>query len=88
METQNENREAGSGRPRTKQTPENLQVVFNHLVSSDDNPGNHLSSRQVSFETELSRTTVRRIAENLNLTPFKRVPVHQLRGHQAAQRMA
>jgi hypothetical protein len=68
-------RRKGSGRPKSVRTAANIDRVDVLICSQESNVGNHLSTRQISAELNVSRTSVRRIAkEDLNLTSFRRVP--------------
>ena len=68
-------RRKGSGRPKSVRTPANIDRVDELICSQEGNIGKHLSTRQISAELNISRTSVRRIAkEDLNLTSFRRVP--------------
>ena len=68
-------RHKGSGRPKFVRTPTNIDRVNKLICSQEGNIGKHLSTRQISAELNISRTSVRRIAkEDLNLTSFRRVP--------------
>lgn len=68
-------RRKGSGRPKSVRTPTNIDRVDELICSQEGNIGKHLSTRRISAELNISRTSVRRIAkEDLNLTSFRRVP--------------
>ena len=51
-------RKQGSGRPRSTRTDEALAEVADLVLSQEDKPQTHRSTRQISCETGISRTTV------------------------------
>ena len=78
-ETQSVERKAGSGRPRTGRTGENIEIVEELICSQEDEPKSHKTPREIARETGISHSSVRRIAKfDLNLTPFKRVKGQKL----------
>ena len=78
-ETQSVERKAGSGRPRTARTEENIEIVEELICSREDEPKSHKTPREIARETGISHSSVRRIAKfDLNLTPFKRVKGQKL----------
>ena len=64
-------RRAGSGRQRTITTEENENVIENLIFSQEDNPGSHMSLREVEKNTGTSRTSVRRMIKRRRLKQFK-----------------
>ena len=77
----------GSGRPRTRRTEENASLVESLVVSDDDEPGTHMSPREIAQSTGLSRSTVRRIVkEDLDLQNFRRQKVQLLSDSNREQR--
>lgn len=65
-------RQAGSGRPRSARSEENIQVVRDEIVSQEDAPGTHATPSEIAKHMDISESSVRRIArEDLNLKPFK-----------------
>ena len=66
-------RKKGSGRPRTVNTQENVDLVKELACSQDDSPGTHLSQRQISDRLNLSRHGVRNCMKSLKIKPFKRI---------------
>ena len=46
-ETGNIQRKAGSGRPRTVRTEENIDKVSSTILNQDDMPGTHETSNQI-----------------------------------------
>lgn len=80
-------RKPGSGRPRTKRTPANIQLVED-MICSQEEPGTHATPRVIARNTHLSRSTVQRIAKlDLNLHVYKRFPVQQLTEDNKAKRL-
>jgi inhibitor of nuclear factor kappa-B kinase subunit alpha len=70
---------AGSGRPRSSRTEDNIAAVNELVQSQEDEPKTHLSTRQIARELNLTRTTVRRIIHNdLGLKCLKRRRAHEL----------
>ena len=69
-------RQAGSGRPKSVRSNDNIAKVQELICSQDDQPGTSKSTRQIAGEMGISATSVRRIAKvNLGLSSFKRMPV-------------
>ena len=52
---------ASSGRRRTITTEENENLIENLTYSQEDNPGSHMSPREVEKQVGISRTSVRRM---------------------------
>ena len=72
-ETQSVERKAGSERPRTARTEENIEIVEELIYSQEDEPKSHKTPREIARETGISHSSIRCIAKfDLNLTPFKR----------------
>lgn len=72
-------RQPGSGRPRTVRTPENIDAVHDLILSQEDAPQTHRTTRQIARETAISRTTVRRIIhKDLKLKCLKKRRAQQL----------
>ena len=74
-ETGSTDRKRGSGRPRTAQTEENEEAVEELILSQEDQPGTHMSQRKIADNLGISRTSVQRITDNLNLNSYKRIHV-------------
>ena len=51
-ETQSVERKAGSGRPRTARTEENIEIVEELICSQEDEPKSHKTPRETARETE------------------------------------
>ena len=66
-------RKPGSGRPRTVCTEENEDLVEELICSQEDNPGSHMSPREIEKHTGISRTSVRRMVHSKGLRQFKRL---------------
>jgi len=72
-------RTAGSGRPQSVRTADNIAAVEELVQSQEDKPQTHLSTRQISKELRIPRTTVRRIIHNnLRLKCLKRRQAQEL----------
>ena len=72
-------RQAGSGRPRTARTPENVDVVGDMICSQEDAPGTHHTVRQISRETGIRKSSVVRIIHNeLQLMCLKKKRAQEL----------
>jgi len=69
-------RKAGSGRPKSARSTNNIAKVQELICSQEDQPGTSKSTRQVASEIGISATSVRRIAKrDLGLLSFKRIRV-------------
>jgi len=72
-------RAAGSGRPQSSRTAENVAAVEELVLSQDDKPQTRRSARQISRELNIPRTTVMRIIRNdLRLKCLKRRRAQEL----------
>ena len=65
-------RQPGSGRPATVTTEENEELVGDLICSQEENPGTHLSPREIEKVTGISRTSVRRMVKRRGLKQFKK----------------
>ena len=66
-------RQPGSGRPRSVRINENIENVENFVLSQEDKPKTHRSTREISRETGIHRSTVHRIIHrDLQLKCLKR----------------
>ena len=69
-------RKAGSGRPKSARSTDNIAKVQELICSQEDQPGTSKNARQVAREVGISATSVRRVAKvDLSLSSFKRKPV-------------
>ena len=66
-------RQPGSGRPVTVTAEENEELVGDLIDSQEENPGTHLSPREIEKVNGISRTSVRRMVKRRDLKQFKRV---------------
>jgi transposase len=72
-------RKAGSGRPRTVRTQQNIENVLELISSQDGHPHSHKSPREIEREIGVSRSSVRRIVKlDLKLKTYKRVVAQKL----------
>jgi len=55
------NKEPGSDRPRSARTDDNIETVDDLVLSQEDKPKTHLSTRQISRATGIYRSSVHRI---------------------------
>ena len=70
--TDSVDRKPGSERPRSMRTAEKIEAVQDLVLSQEDRPQTHRSTRQISRETGISqRTVVRIIHEDLKLKCLK-----------------
>lgn len=77
--TNSVDRKPGSGRPRSTRTEENIDAVQDLVLSQEDRPQTHRSTRQISRETGISQPTVFRIIhEDLKLKCLKKRNAQQL----------
>ena len=60
-ETGSTTRKSGSGRPRTVRTVANINKVNNLVLSQEDAPQTHRTTRQIARETGIHRSSVVRI---------------------------
>jgi len=73
------NRKAGSGRPKSARSEENIHAVLKLICSQEDQPGTRKSTREIAQEVGISQTSVRTIAKkDLGLRCFKRTPAQVL----------
>ena len=66
-------RRPGSGRPRTVTTPVNEALVEQLICSQEDQPGTHLSPREIQKHTGIDRSAVRRMVKRNGYKQFKRL---------------
>lgn len=66
-------RRPGSGRPVSITTVENEDLVEDLICSQEDNPGSHLSPREIEKHTGISRTSIRRMVKRRGLKQYKRL---------------
>jgi len=72
-------RKQGSGRPRSTRTDEAVAEVADLVLSQEDKPQTHISTRKISCETGISRTTVMRIIhDDLQLRCLKKRHAQEL----------
>ena len=73
------NRRTGSGRPRSARTDVNIAEIEELVLSQDDKPQTHRSTRQISRETGVSQSSVVRIIHrDLALKCFKKRRAQEL----------
>lgn len=73
------NRIEGSGRPKTARTDDNVRAVEELVMSQEDRPQTHLSTREISMETGLAQSSVVRIIhQDLKLKCLKRRRAQEL----------
>lgn len=71
-------RQKGSGRPVSVATKENEEAIEELICSQEDEPGTHLSPRNIAKHLEISHTSVRNIIEKKGINQFKRVRTPQM----------
>ena len=80
---------AGSGRPRTERTIDNVKAVEDLALSEEDQPGTSLSDRELAKAVGISGSSVWRIVrEDLQLKVFKRVAATELNAATQAKRLS
>lgn len=72
-ETGSSDRRDGSGRPRTAVTEENMVATLQHSMSIPGEPGTSMSLRSMAAEMGISRSSVARIKEVLDIRTFRRI---------------
>jgi len=78
-ETGTTDRQPGSGRPRTARTAENINVVNDLILSQEGAPQTHRTTRQISRETGIHRSSVSRIVHtDLHLKCVKKRRAQEL----------
>jgi len=86
--TDSVDRKPGSGRPRSMRTEEKIDAVHDLVLSQEDSPQTHRSTRQISRETGISqRTVVRIIHEDLKLKCLKKRRAQQLTNNNKDSRL-
>lgn len=79
QQTGSTDRKKGSGRPRTARTAENVTAVEELVLSQEDKPQTHRSTRQISRETGVPRSSVVRIIhQDLGLKCLKKRRAQEL----------
>jgi hypothetical protein len=82
-------RKAGSGRPKSARTAENIAKVEELICSQESEPGTSKSTRQVAREVGISQGSVMNIAKtDLGLSSFKRVPAQVISEATRLKRLA
>ncbi|XP_066910471.1 uncharacterized protein [Clytia hemisphaerica] len=71
-------RRKGSGRPRSARTEENEHLVEEMICSQEDEPGTHVTPRNIATELEISHSSVRRIFKEKGYGQFKRLKTPQM----------
>jgi len=72
-------RKVGSGRRRSARTTQNIDAVEDLIISQEDKPRTHRSTRQIARETGVSQSSVVRIVnKDLLLKCFKRRRAQEL----------
>ena len=74
----NMDRRKGSGRPRSARTEENERLVEEMICSQEDEPGTHVTPRNIATELQISHTSVRRIVKDKGYSQFKRLKTPQM----------
>ena len=73
-------RRPGSGRPRSARTAKNIQETEELVLSQEDNPGSHLSQREIGRKLGVAQSSVNRIVkQDLQLRCFKKFRVEELK---------
>jgi len=78
-ETGTVEQKVGSSRRRSARTTQNIDAAEDLIVSQEDKPRTHRSTRQIARETGVSQSSVIRIVnKDLSLKCFKRRRAHKL----------
>jgi inhibitor of nuclear factor kappa-B kinase subunit alpha len=78
-ETGSTDRKLGSGRPRTARTDENIEAVAELILSQENRPQTHKSTRQISRLSGIKRSSVIRIVHtDLKLKCIKKCRAQEL----------
>ena len=78
-ETGSTDRQTGSGRPRSIRTDDNVTAVEDLILSQEDQPQTHRSTRQIPRETGIHQSSVFRIIhQDLSLKCFKKRRAQEL----------
>lgn len=81
-------RVAGSGRPRTARTAENITIVEDMVLSQEDAPLTHRTVRQIARESGIHRSSVHRIVKKeLHLKCLKKTNAQELTAANKQARM-
>ena len=72
------NRKEGSGRSRSVTTEENTDLTEELICSQEDAPHTNLAPRKTAEQTEISRSSIRRIIKERNFRQFKRVKTPEM----------
>ena len=72
-ETGDVKRRERSGRPKSSKTENNINAVKELISSQEDKPGTHATPNGISKMMDIPRTSIRIIAEDLKLQPFKKI---------------
>jgi hypothetical protein len=87
-ETGTTDRVPGSGRPRTSRTAENIDSVYDLVLSQEDAPRTHKTTRQIARELTISQRSVRRIIhEDLQLKCLKKRRAQELTAKNCEMRL-
>ena len=77
-ETGDVKRREGSGRPKSSRTENNINAVKELISSQEDKPGTHATPNEISKMMDIPHTSIRIIAEDLKLQPFKKIKGQQI----------
>jgi hypothetical protein len=87
-ETGTTDRVPGSGRPHTSRTAENIDSVYDLVLSQEDAPRTHKTTRQIARELAISQRSVRRIIhEDLQLKCLKKRRAQKLTAKNCEMRL-
>ena len=77
-ETGDVRRKIGSGRPRIARS-KNLDAIEDMILSQEDNPGTHISQREIARELSISQASVSRASKtDLSLKAYRKTKSHAL----------
>ena len=72
-ETGDVKKREGSGRPNSSRTENNINAVKELISSQEDKPRTHAMPDKISKMMDIPHTSIRIIAEDLKLQPFKEI---------------
>ena len=77
-ETESTERRKGSGRPVTARKEENASIFEEVVFSQEDEPGTHISIRQIAPQITISKSSVHLLVKKKNLHCYKRLKTPQI----------
>ena len=72
------NEKESSGRPRSVTTEKNTDLIEELICSQEEAPHTHLAPRKIAEQTEISRSSIRRMIKRRNFSQLKRVKTREM----------